>query len=105
MTRRRRHRLGTLIAIAVAAAALGGTISIAVGKVAGWLGGGETVILERATGSADAVEPVAASSGAKLLVGSVFDPAAIYRERSVGVVTIYALFPRHADGNPDAQAQ
>jgi S1-C subfamily serine protease len=38
-------------------------------------------------------------------VGNTFDPAAIYRERSVGVVTIFALFAGHADGDPDAQAQ
>jgi S1-C subfamily serine protease len=92
------------VAVALAAGVLGAGLSLAVAGAAGWLDGGETVVLERAS-NGGAVESVAASSEARPLVGNTFDPAAIYRERSVGVVTIFALFAGHADGDPDAQAQ
>jgi S1-C subfamily serine protease len=104
MRQRRRFGLGTLVAVSLAAAVLGGGLVLLAGRTSGWLGGGETVVLERAPAvSADA--EATAFSDAKPLQGNTFDPAAIYRRRSVGVVTIYSLFPGHADGATNAQAQ
>jgi S1-C subfamily serine protease len=104
VTRRRRYRAAPIVAVALAAAVVGGSAAILVGEAAGWLGTTETVILEQAAPAREPARP-AASVGSKPLAGNEFDPAAIYRERSVGVVTIHALFPGHADGVPDSEAQ
>jgi S1-C subfamily serine protease len=77
--------------------------SAGIGAAAGWIGGGETVV--------DAGAPVTATDGAptapgtRPLVGNGFDPAAVYESRADGVVTIYALFPGHDQGDAGAQAQ
>ncbi|MCC6224325.1 MAG: trypsin-like peptidase domain-containing protein [Thermoleophilia bacterium] len=94
MTGFRRHGL---LALALALAGAGGATAIAVGKAAGWLDG-ETTVLRTATVAAS-VESSAAPAAAGL-----FDPAAIYRERSAGVVTIYALVPA-GDDEGGAQVQ
>lgn len=94
----RRPGLPALLALALAVAGAGGATAIAVGKAAGWLDGETTVLREATTSaSAEGVAPAAvpAATGA-------FDPAAIYRERSAGVVTIYALVP---DGDDEGGAQ
>lgn len=99
---RRQHRQGALAAIVVASAVLGGATALVAGKATGWLGDDETIVLSSpaapsrvgATGPEDAF--------ASPLPGSVFDPAAIYRERASGVVTIFALFD---EIQPDAEAQ
>jgi 2-alkenal reductase len=62
-------------------------------KGTGWLGDGETdtVVLTQSA-PAPAADRVNGDSAAKPLAGNAFDPAAIYRERAAGVVTIVALF-------------
>lgn len=101
----RRRTGGAVALVAALAAAAGGVAAIGIGKAAGWIDGAETVVVEGA-GPAPAVAP----PPAELPVGQAeeaprFDPAAIYRERSQGVVTIYAVFPDHEEGDPTAQAQ
>lgn len=101
--RRRRRQAAALAALAAAAAVAGGAAAIAVGKAAGWLGG-ETVVLEAADAARPPDGPVA-ERPQEPLPGGAFDPAAIYRERSAGVVTIYALFPGNGEGEAAAAAQ
>ena len=90
--------------IAVAAALLGGAFSLLIGKATGWLDTTETVVIE-SVDSTSASAAADVSSDAQPLPGNSFDPAAVYRERSGGVVTIYSLFPGHGQGNDSAQAQ
>jgi S1-C subfamily serine protease len=87
--------------VAVVAAVLGGLAALGIGKAAGWLGGGETVVVQRleATGNADVATPAAV---AEPLTGDRFDPALIYERRSPGVVTIHALFGGGAQ-SPESQ--
>jgi 2-alkenal reductase len=86
-------RPGALAAVAVVCALLGSGLSLMLAKGAGWLGDGETdtVVLTQAA-SAPAADRVNEDSAAKPLPGNSFDPAAIYRQRAAGVVTIVALF-------------
>jgi S1-C subfamily serine protease len=95
--------VAVLALVAAAAALAGGLAAIGVAAGAGWLGDGETVVVQRAAPSDEV--PAAAVSAAKPLQGDSFDPAAIYRERSAGVVTIYALFDGHGEGPGQAEVQ
>jgi 2-alkenal reductase len=104
VTERRRSRIALLALIAAVAAVAGGLAAIGIAAGAGWLGGAETVVLQRAAPSGGDA-PATAVSAAKPLPGDGFDPAAIYRERSAGVVTIYALFAGHGEAGGPAQAQ
>jgi S1-C subfamily serine protease len=94
----------TIVVAAALAAIAGGVAAIGIGKAAGWLDEGETVVL-RAAELPSPPEPADAATAARPLAGDSFDPAQIYRERSEGAVTIYTLFPGHDEGAPDAQAQ
>ncbi|MDQ3890805.1 MAG: trypsin-like peptidase domain-containing protein, partial [Actinomycetota bacterium] len=81
----------------------------------GWVGRDETttVVLpaggERARGEAGGASGRSGSGrhagSGRPLVGNGFDPAAIYRERADGVVTIYALFGTHAENGRGDAAQ
>lgn len=104
MTQRPRSRTVVLALVVAGAAALGGLAAIGIASTTGWLGGAETVVVERAAPAGGDALP-AAVSAAKPLQGDRFDPAAIYQERSAGVVTIYALFEGQEDGSGAAQAQ
>jgi S1-C subfamily serine protease len=101
---RRRPRVALLGLVAVAAAVLGGFAALGIAGATGWLDSTETVIVERALPEGGDA-PSTAVSAAKPLDGDRFDPAAIYRGRSAGVVTIYALFDGHGDAGAVAQAQ
>jgi 2-alkenal reductase len=79
--------------VALAAAALGAGVALAIARVAGWVGGGhtQTVFLSTVTASGGpSAASVAAPAGAKPLPGTGFDPGLLYRRRSPGVVTIFA---------------
>src|SRR5436305_1847982 len=77
-----------LVSIALLSALVGGVAVIAIAWGAGWLHGEKrTVVVQE---SAPAVDTSAAR--ARPLVGTGFDPAAIYAGRSAGVVTIYSVF-------------
>jgi 2-alkenal reductase len=90
-------RPGPLAVVAVVAALLGGTTALVIGKVTGWAdGGAETVLVPVRSGGGDTGQgvnsPSPDGSSARPLTGNGFEPARIYRARSSGVVTIYALF-------------
>ena len=99
--------------IAVIAAFLGGTAALAIGRAVGWVGRDETTTVVLPAGGEGARDEAGSASrrnggGPKAgserpLVANGFDPAAIYRARAAGVVTIYALFGTHAtNGRGDA---
>jgi S1-C subfamily serine protease len=79
----------TLISVAVGSAAASGAAVLLVAWAAGWLHGERHSIVVQETAA-----PVAVSAPARArpLVGPDFDPAAIYRSRSPGVVTIYSVY-------------
>jgi 2-alkenal reductase len=92
------------VAIALAAAVLGGAAALGIAAGAGWVGKETKTVVVNANGlSKPTALPAAARSTAKPLVGGSFDPARIYTQRSPGVVTIFALFGE-AD-NPTEEAQ
>jgi S1-C subfamily serine protease len=81
-------RAKTLIAVSACAAATGGAVVLLVAGSAGWLHGERRTVVIR-----DAPPPVEASTArARPLLGGRFDPAAIYANRSGGVVTLYSVF-------------
>jgi 2-alkenal reductase len=86
-------RPGALAVIAVVCALLGASVALGVAKTVGWVGSGETdtVVLTQAAPT-PASNPVDQSGAGKPLAGNDFDPAAIYRRRVSGVVTIISLF-------------
>ena len=88
-------RPGSLAVVAVVCALLGASTALIVAKAAGWVGdegATRTVVLTAAGAGTPAANPIDEDSEAKPLPGNDFDPAAIYRERAAGVVTILALF-------------
>jgi S1-C subfamily serine protease len=86
-------RPGAFAVIAVVCALLGASVALGVAKTVGWVGSGETdtVVLTQAAPT-PASNPVDQSGAGKPLAGNDFDPAAIYRRRVSGVVTIISLF-------------
>jgi 2-alkenal reductase len=97
-------RPGALAVIAVVCALLGSTAALAVAKSTGWFGDGQTdtIVLTQAA-ALPAANRVDQSGTGKPLAGNDFDPAAIYRARAAGVVTIIALFgPQTQNGSGDA---
>jgi 2-alkenal reductase len=91
-------RVGSLAAVAVAAAVLGGGVALGIGKGAGWLDQGTKTVVVRAQGSPTTALPAPASSTVPALSGKGFDPQRIFAQRSPGVVTIFAIF-----GDPASQ--
>jgi 2-alkenal reductase len=85
-------RPGPVAAVSVAAAVLGGVFALLLVDWTGLGDGGstETVVVSGTTQLP--IERSLPASGAKPLLGNGFDPAAIYRSRSGGVVTVYAYF-------------
>jgi 2-alkenal reductase len=101
---RRSVRPGALAVVAVVCALLGSTTALAIAKSTGWFGDGQTdtIVLTQAAPS-PAANRVDQSGAGKPLAGNDFDPAAIYRARAAGVVTIVALFgPQTQNGSGDA---
>ncbi|HZT45972.1 MAG TPA: hypothetical protein VFA24_07305, partial [Gaiellaceae bacterium] len=79
----------SIAAAAAASAAAGAVLVLLVAWGAGWLHGERhTVVVE------EAAPPIQVSVPARVrgLVGPSFDPAAIFRSRSPGVVTIYSVY-------------
>ena len=86
--------------IAVVCALLGGALALALGEGAGWLGNGTETVVVRANGAATAVSQVETGSGTRqALPGTGFDPAAIYKERAGGVVTVFSVFGAASAGS------
>ena len=101
MSEQNRPRWGVLVAVAAAAALLGGLAALGIGTAAGWLGSTETVVLESADAGANGT-PASNETSPPPLTGERFDAAAVYRERATGVVTIYATYPNHAGSGTSA---
>ena len=74
-----------------------------------WVGSGETVVLPQPGAPAALVasppetQPEPASEPPQ--AQGAFDPAALYRDRAPGVVTIYARYPNHAGTEVDTEGQ
>jgi 2-alkenal reductase len=88
-------RPGSLAVVAVVCAILGASTALIVAKAAGWVDSDEatrTVVLTTSGAATPADNPIDEDAEAKPLQGNDFDPAAIYRERAAGVVTLLAVF-------------
>jgi 2-alkenal reductase len=90
-----------LVFVSLVSAIVGGFAVLGIGKAAGWLGGSSRTVLVTQTvrGASTASQPLRATGVP--LAGNGFDPAAIYAQRSPGVVTIFSYF----DGADGAAAQ
>jgi S1-C subfamily serine protease len=91
--------------VALVCALLGATAALGIAKSTGWLdSGSDTIVLrdQDAASPAAQVETGASDDDGKPLPGNDFDPAAIYRERADGVVTVFSFFP--PSGNDEAAA-
>jgi S1-C subfamily serine protease len=91
-------RAGSLAAVALVAAVLGGGAALGIGKGSGWLDQDTKTGLVGAQSSRQTTLPATATSKATALPGSNFDPHQIFATRAPGVVTIFAYF-----GDPSSQ--
>jgi 2-alkenal reductase len=91
-------RVGSIAAVTIVAAVLGGGAALGIGKGAGWLDQGTKTVVVKAQASAPAALPASASSSVSPLVGRDFNPQRLFAQRSPGVVTIFAYF-----GDPSSQ--
>jgi 2-alkenal reductase len=89
-----------LAALTLVAAVLGGGAALAIGKGAGWFGEKtRTVVVNANTATAPPALPANATSSVSPLPGNGFSPEQIFKQRSPGVVTIFAYF-----GDPSSEA-
>jgi S1-C subfamily serine protease len=91
-------RVGSIAAVAVVAAVLGGGAALGIGKSAGWLDGESKTVVVNADSSQPAALPASATSKVAPISGKGFDPSRIFAKRVTGVVTIFAYF-----GDPASQ--
>jgi S1-C subfamily serine protease len=85
-------RVGSVAAVVLVAAVLGGGAALGIGKGAGWLDQGTKTVVVNAQASRPTPLPAAATSRVSPLPGKEFDPQQIFARRSPGVVTIFAYF-------------
>jgi len=85
-------RAGSLAAVVVVAAVLGGGAALGIGKGTGWLDQDTKTVVVRAQASQPSALPASATSKVPALSGKGFDPQRIFAQRSPGVVTIFAYF-------------
>ena len=82
---------------------------LGIGAAAGWVGSGETVVLSQPGAPAALVasppETQSESASEPPQAQGAFDPAALYRDRAPGVVTIYARYPNHGGTDVDTEGQ
>ena len=97
-------RPGAVAAVALATAVLGGVLALVLVDRTGLTDGGSTkTVFVSGGGAAEPIESRLTEPNAKPLAGNGFDPAAIYRSRSAGVVTVYSEFDNRASGEHAAQ--
>ena len=97
-------RLGAVAAVALIAAVLGGLFAVFVADRSGRDDAASTdTVFVSGAGAALPVERTLPESSAKPLLGNGFDPAAIYRARGAGVLTVYAYFEDRPPGEHAAQ--
>ena len=94
-------RAGSLAAVTIVAAVLGGGAALGIGKGAGWLGHGTRTVVVKAQTAAPAALPASATSKVAPIPGKGFDPERIFADRSPGVVTIFAYFGDPASQNTE----
>jgi S1-C subfamily serine protease len=86
-------RPGPVALVALIAAVLGGVVAVVVADRAGLADGGSTdTVYVSGGGAALPAERTVPETSARPLLGNGFDPVAIHRARSAGVVTVYAYF-------------
>jgi S1-C subfamily serine protease len=89
-----------LAVLTIVAAVLGGGAALAIGKGAGWFDEQtRTVVVNADTATVPAALPANATSNVSPLPGKGFNPEQIFKQRSPGVVTIFAYF-----GDPSSTA-
>ena len=88
-----RTRPASIAAIAATSALIGAAAALGIGKAAGWVGEADrkTVIVRAPSVAQPVVNEKAVPDTARPLSGNGFDPSRIYRDRTAGVVTIYAI--------------
>jgi S1-C subfamily serine protease len=93
-------RVGQLVALTLVAAVLGGGAALAIGKGSGLFDEkSRTVVVNANTATVSAAVPANATSNVAPLPGKGFSPEQIFRQRSPGVVTVFAYF-----GDPSSEA-
>ena len=93
-------RVGQLVALTLVAAVLGGGAALAIGKSAGWFDQkSRTVVVSANTATVPEELPANATSNVAPLSGKGFSPERIFKQRSPGVVTVFAYF-----GDPRSEA-
>jgi 2-alkenal reductase len=85
-------RPGAVVALALAAAVIGGAFAVVLADRIGLGDGGPTETVFVSSGAAESIQSRLSEPSAKPLLGNGFDPVAIHRLRSAGVVTVYAHF-------------
>jgi S1-C subfamily serine protease len=86
-------RPGAVVLVALIAALVGGLVAVALADRAGIAGTGSTdTVYVSGGGAALPADQRTAEASARPLLGNGFDPVAIHRARSAGVVTVYAYF-------------
>jgi S1-C subfamily serine protease len=85
-------RPGVIVALALAAAVLGGAVAAVLADRTGLAGGSTETVFVSGGSVAQPIEGRLPQTDAKPVLGNGFDPAAIYRSRSAGVVTVYSYF-------------
>jgi 2-alkenal reductase len=96
-------RPGAVVAVALAAALLGGAFAVFLADRTGLADGGSETVFVSGGSTARPIDRQVAGQDAKPLLGNGFDPAAIYRSRSAGVVTVYSYFDDRPTGEHAAQ--
>ena len=96
-------RPGAVVAVALAAALVGGVVAAILADRTGLADGGATDTVFVSGGSV--AQPIEGQlpRTAKPVLGNGFDPAAIYRSRNAGVVTVYSYFDNRPAGDHAAQ--
>jgi S1-C subfamily serine protease len=87
-------RPARLATLSLLCAGLGAVTALAIARGVGWLGTSttQTLVVPPASQPRAVSERAILRSAGKPLPGNGFDPARLYRERSAGVVTVYAFF-------------
>jgi S1-C subfamily serine protease len=96
-------RPGAVAAVALAAALVGGVFALLLADKTGLADGGSTDTVVVSRDGPLQIEQRLPATPAKPLVGNGFEPAAIYRSRSGGVVTVYAYFDEEPPSEHAAQ--
>jgi S1-C subfamily serine protease len=96
-------RPGAVAALALVAAVLGGGFALVLGHRTGLSGDSTDTVFVQGRGTPIPVERRLPTVSSKPLAGNAFDPAAIYRSRRSGVVTIYAFFDKAPPAEHAAQ--